>query len=285
MASKLQIFDIKLNALDRHQALENVAEFFNKKSPSLICTVNVEFVTRSFYDLEFKDILNHKSSLNIIDGAGIVWGVVILQSWRPNIPIIKYAYVILQWLVAIILYPVLVPLFTRKISKLSGSDFSVYLADWASKNHKTIFLLGNKYGLDPNVVEKAALEMQTKFYGLKIAGSHSGSADGQDEKTIIELIKKSGADILFCGFGSPSQEIWLAKNLNRTGCKIGIGLGGTFDFIAGVQRRAPRSFQIIGMEWLWRLLSNPRRLKRLPTLIKFVLKILLSLLEIEKSVT
>lgn len=270
----LSILDVKLNAINRYQAIDDVATFFSKKTSSLICTVNVEFLMRAQKGDEFRHVLNHKSSLNLIDGSGVILGIRLINSWKPGLPVIKQIYVFTQWLLNIILYPFLIAFYSRSIPKVSGSDFIWDLSRWAALNDKSLFLLGNKYGLDPNVVEKTSLELQTNIYDLKIAGSFSGSPKIDDEKNIIESIKHSGADILLCGFGSPDQELWLAKNLVRTGCKIGIGLGGSFDFIAGVQRRAPKPVQAVGFEWLWRIFTNPRRLLRIKSLFSFLYLIL-----------
>jgi exopolysaccharide biosynthesis WecB/TagA/CpsF family protein len=84
---------------------------------------------------------------------------------------------------------------------------------------------------------------------VKIAGSHDGTGSIADEKDIIEIIKRSDADILLVGLGTPAQEKWLARNLSKTGCKIGIGLGGTFDFIAGNQKRAVFGLQTLTGPW------------------------------------
>ena len=142
------------------------------------------------------------------------------------------------------------------------------ICKYAARENKRIFLLGYKKGLDPNAVEKTSLKLQTDIYDFKIAGALSATDSPSEEKYILGVIKKSSADILLCGFGSPRQEFWLKRNLSKTGCKIGIGLGGTFDFIAGVQKRAPKCMQIIGLEWFYRLLENPKRIKRQISLAK-----------------
>lgn len=259
----MNFFDLKFDAIKKQEALIKLDAFFNKLTPSLVATTNVELLMLSRLDEEFKQILN-KSALNLVDGAGIIWGYGIYKSWRPKIIILKQIYVFIQWFLSILFLPFFLVYFKRYVpEKLSGSDFIWDIAKYAAKNNKSIFLFGYKLGLHPNVVEKTSLKLQTAVYNLKIAGTHSGTESIAEEKAICAQIKESEADIIMLGLGSPRQEKWLNRNLKKTGAKVGIGLGGTFDFIAGSQKRAPKFMQKTGFEWLWRVLQNPRRLKRL----------------------
>lgn len=271
---KISILGIKLDPLDRYQSLSRIEEFFFKKTPSLICTINVEFIMTAQRNEEFKNVLNNKSALNTLDGSGVIWAYKLLSSWKPKTKVIRELYIFLQWLIYLILFPIFSAWATRSIPKISGADFVWDICQWASDNNKKIFILGNKAGLDPNSAQKASLELQTKIYNLKIVGAQSILPEESDNKSLVESIKKSGADILFCALGSPLQEIWLAKNLGRSGAQIGIGLGGTFDFIAGVQKRAPRFMSLFGLEWLYRLVRQPKRIKRQVALPRFTVAIL-----------
>lgn len=274
MTEKYKILDIKLDRLTRYQAIDKVADFFNRKSASMICTVNAEFIMNAQENADFKKVLNDKSAINLIDGSGVVWAVNFMHAYCPNIKILREIYILLGWCASLIFFPITSALISKKIPKISGADFVWDICKWASDNDKSIFILGNKEGLDPNAVQKASLELQTNIYDLKISGTRSSSPDAEFEKEDTELIKKSGADIVFCAFGSPAQELWLSRNLGRTNAKIGIGLGGTFDFIAGVQKRAPRFISLIGLEWLFRLIRHPRRFRRQLALPRFAIAIL-----------
>lgn len=271
---KISIFNVKLDNLDPIQATERIFSFLDKKSFSIITTVNTEFIMRSIENDDFLDILTKKSSLNLIDGSGIIWGYCLINSWSPKSKFIKQIYIIVQMIAYIVLYPLLLRLFCKKIFKTSGADLAWDVARKASEENKSIFLLGNKFGLDPTSVEKSSLELQTKIYNLKIAGALA--IDPIDNSKLInEEIKKSGADIIFCALGSPAQEFWLVHNLGKTGAKVGIGLGGTLDFIAGSQKRAPKFIQSLGFEWLYRLILQPKRIKRQSSLIRFIYQILI----------
>lgn len=259
----MKFFDIKFDNIKKQDAVIKLDSFFNKSTASLITTTNVELLMLSQLDEEFKNILN-KSALNLVDGTGIIWGYGVVKSWKPNIIVIKHLYVLIHWILSLLFLPFFLLYFKKYIpEKISGSDYIWDIAKYAANNNKTIFLFGYKLGLDPNVVEKTSLKLQTAIYNLKISGTHSGTESIAEEKEICSLIKKSEADILILGLGSPRQEKWLHRNLKKTGAKIGIGLGGTFDFIAGAQKRAPKIVQKTGLEWFWRLCQNPRRFKRL----------------------
>lgn len=274
--TKFNLLGVSLDLVSRTEAIEKIDRFFDKKSQSFLTTTNIEFIMISHHDDEFKNILNKKTSLNLIDGLGISWAVGILKSWKPKIVIIEQIYIFLQWIFSIILMPISLMIFKKYADKKSsGSDLAWDIVRYAAQKNKKLFLLGYKKGLDPNSAQKASLKFLTDIYNLNIVGAHSGTDSVAEEKEIVEIIKKSSADILMIGMGSPRQEKWLDRNLKLTGCKIGIGLGGTFDFIAGIQNRAPRWIQKIGFEWLYRLFQNPRRFKRQISSIPYFLYLVL----------
>lgn len=274
---KTEILNIKLDNISHTEANEKLCEFMDKKTSSIISTVNAEFIVNAQNDSEFKSILNHRSSLNLIDGMGVVWADYFNRIPTPNIVVLKEIYIVLVAVISLILFPIISIIFRKKIAnKISGIDFAWEISKMAAKKGWRLYLLGYKKGLDPASAEKASLKLQTNIYNLKIAGVSSGTESVVYEKEIIENIKKSAADILFICFGSPKQEKWLARNLSKTGCKIGIGLGGTLDFIADIQKRAPRWVQKIGFEWLYRIFQNPRRIKRLPSLFSFIFRVIVA---------
>lgn len=146
--------------------------------------------------------------------------------------------------------------FGRLKATTPGSDLTVRLCQLAAEHKQSVFLLG-AYG---TVAEQAAKMLQKHIPALKIAG-HS-NADPTDPH-IVATIKKSGADILFVAYGAPAQELWIAKHKHETGAKILVGVGGTFDMLAGTLPRAPKLIRAIHLEWLWRLTIQPSRWKRI----------------------
>jgi N-acetylglucosaminyldiphosphoundecaprenol N-acetyl-beta-D-mannosaminyltransferase len=104
--------------------------------------------------------------------------------------------------------------------------------------------------------------MQLRFGGLKIAGTHSGYFAASEESALIAKINRSGAAILLVGLGAPRQDMWIADNLWRLSPPVKIGVGGLFDFYSDRISRAPQWMREIGLEWLWRLIMEPRRMWR-----------------------
>lgn len=137
-----------------------------------------------------------------------------------------------------------------------GSDLVWHLCRLAAEINKSVFLLGAKEG----IAQKAATVLQQQIPGLVIAGTSSANPDNQE---ILEEITNSRADIVLIAYGPPAQEIWINQNMNKLGAKILVGIGGTFDMIAGVLPRAPKAMRALHLEWLWRLILQPSRIGRI----------------------
>lgn len=129
----------------------------------------------------------------------------------------------------------------------------------------TVGFLGGK----PGIADKTAECLTQNYPGLKVVFTQSGRPD----ESTVKLIDKK-IDILFVAFGSPKQEIWISENLNKLPVKVVIGVGGAFDFISGEVKRAPVWIRQIGLEWLFRLILQPWRIKRQLSLIYFIILIL-----------
>lgn len=266
----LKILDVKINPINKEELLKKFEQFLETKKPHLVCTVNTEFIVSAQNDTVFKDILNNKSAINVTDGVGVMWAAKFLSLNYPRIPVIGTLTVLLQWLLTGLLVPLYPRYFFNPIpARLAGSDLTWDIAKMANKNGKKIFLLGGA----PTAAERAALVLQTKIYGLKIAGIHSGNPK-DDTSEMVEAINKAKVDILLVAFGHPKQEKWLDQNMKKLSCQLCIGVGGTFDFIAGIQKRAPKWVQNIGMEWLYRLIREPKRFPRQTSILKFIFLVL-----------
>lgn len=263
---KVKILDISIDTFTKHEVLSFLLERIEQKTPINIATVNSEFVMTALDRPDVKEMLG-QTSLNLADGVGILWAAKFLSLnlpkdglWRIIVGILKLKLSLL----AIIFQP---KYLRQPIpEKISGSDFVYDLAKMATEKKMSIFLLGG----GPTIPKQAALKLQTDIYNLKVAGTYEGSPKIEDEDEIVALIKKDKPDILFVAYGVPVEELWLQRNLRKTGAKIGIGVGGTFDFLAGRKTRAPKFIQKIGLEWLWRLILEPSRFRRQLALPKFV---------------
>jgi N-acetylglucosaminyldiphosphoundecaprenol N-acetyl-beta-D-mannosaminyltransferase len=150
--------------------------------------------------------------------------------------------------------------------RVTGIGLIERLSQLAARTGMPVYFLGGAAG----VAADAAAVLEARFPGLRVAGTHDGyfTEDRNDE--VVEAIRSSGARLLFAGLGSPRQELWLAAHLRATGCGAAIGVGGSFDVLAGRVERAPQAFQRMGLEWLYRLIREPRRWRRQLALPKFV---------------
>lgn len=251
------VLDVKIDNVTKFEALEKFDELLNQKTRSIITTPNAEFIIFAQKDPEFMKIINDESKLNLADGYGVLWSAKFLSLKLPNEKILRIPLAILIWIFTLIFLPIFVRVKKQPLStKISGSDFIWDIARFAAKNNHRLFLLGGA----PTIAERTALKLQTDILDLRVGGVHSGRAENYEE--IIQAVNKSRSDILLVAFGCPKQEKWLSQHLGKTCCKIGIGLGGSFDFIVGIQKRAPIWVQNIGFEWLHRLINNPSRIKR-----------------------
>lgn len=265
---KISLLGVPIDSFSRKEVLRFLEQKISGKKPVLITTVNAEFLYRAINDKKVFSMLK-SSTLNLADGVGILWAAKFLSYKSPD-SFLRWPLTILRLLISLIAI-VLCPKYLRNPipERISGSDFIWDLSKFAVKSNYKVFLLGG----DPTVPEQAALKLQTDIYDLKVAGTYEGSPREDQEKKIITLIKKTEAEILFVAYGVPAEELWLERNLGKIGAKIGIGVGGTFDFLAGRRKRAPKFFRSIGLEWLWRLIVEPKRYKRQIVLPKLVWRI------------
>ena len=129
------------------------------------------------------------------------------------------------------------------------------------------------FGSAPGVAEKAKAKAERLYPGIEIVGTRNGFFTEADEAAIVQEIKEAQPDILLAALGVPKQEKWLSRHLRELGVPVCIGVGGTFDVMAGVMKRAPLWMQRAKLEWLFRGLMQPKRAGRLLALPKFVLKV------------
>jgi N-acetylglucosaminyldiphosphoundecaprenol N-acetyl-beta-D-mannosaminyltransferase len=152
--------------------------------------------------------------------------------------------------------------------RVAGIDLFQRLLYMAELQARSVYFLGAR----PDVLERMVRRIRVQHPGLTIAGSRDGYYAADEAPAVADTIKGSGADLLFLGMTSPKKEIFVATHGARTGAKVVHGVGGSFDVLAGVVKRAPRVWQRAGFEWLYRALQEPRRLGRryLTTNVAFV---------------
>ena len=202
-----------------------------------ICTVNPEFIMDARRDAAFAAALN-RADLRVPDGVGVLWAARLLGA----------------------------PLQQR----VTGSDGIYQISQRAAEQGWRVYLLGAEEG----VAERTAQILSERYAGLQVAGTYAGSPMEADWPMIHQLLSAAQPDILFVAYGHPRQELWIDRHRHELPAKVAVGVGGAFDFVAGVAQRAPVSMQRVGLEWLHRLITQPWRWRRMLKLPRFVLLVL-----------
>jgi N-acetylglucosaminyldiphosphoundecaprenol N-acetyl-beta-D-mannosaminyltransferase len=224
----VNILGVPVHAVTMPATLEWIAGAIDNGGPRQICTANPEFVMRARRDPAFRAVLQ-AADLVLPDGVGLLWAARRLGDSLPE--------------------------------RVAGSDLIYRLAERAAERGWRLFLLGAAEG----VAARAAARLQARSPGLAVVGTHAGSPRPEDEAAQVALIRAARPDVLLVAYGAPQQDLWIARNRERLGVPVSIGVGGTFDFVAGVARRAPRWVQRLGLEWLHRLARQPWRVGRIYT--------------------
>jgi len=227
----MKILGVRIDNLSLSEILNKVESFLSDNKQHYIVTSNPEFLVKAQKDEEFKNILN-QADLSIPDGVGLVLASLLLGE--------------------------------RIKERIAGVDLMEAICKKAVQKKWPVFL----FGAGPGVAEKTGGKLAKKYLGLQITGIHSPyfgfENDIQENQKIIGLINKSKTDVLFVALGAPKQEKWIYENLKRIpSVKLAIGVGGSFDFISGNVKRAPKLIRDLGLEWLWRLILQPWRIKRI----------------------
>ncbi len=233
---KTDILGVGVDAVTFNEAVKIVLSFLNEDKPHTVFTPNPEMIMLACRDKEFKDILNG-ADLVVPDGIGVVYAS------KLNKVKIK--------------------------ERVAGYDLTQALFDAIKETDFTVYFLGSA----PGIAEVARDKLIEKYPGLKIIGINDGYFDSKKEKLIIKDIKEKKPDILLVGMSMAKQEKWIDRHKNRLPCKILIGVGGSFDGFSQRVKRAPVMFQKLGLEWLYRLIKQPSRLKRQIYLPVFVFKV------------
>lgn len=229
----MEILGIRIDEVTMNEAVNRTTDFLNEDKFHMIFTPNPEMLMVAEDDAEFSKILND-SDMNIPDGNGIVWA-----SKRLNNPLSE---------------------------RVAGFDFIHKIFECGEVNPISFYFLGSKSG----VAEKAAANIQNNFSGVTVVGTHDGYFAVEEERELVESINKLKPDILLVALGAPKQERFIYKYKDELNCKIAIGVGGCFDVISGNVKRAPKIFIKLKLEWLYRGLTDFKRLKRLIAIPRFM---------------
>ena len=221
------ILGVNVHALTNAHTLALIESFIASGQPHQLCTVNPEFVVEAQHDEVFRQIIN-RATLALPDGIGLLKAAHFLKT-------------------------------TPLPERVPGSDLVVRLAELSHQKGYRIYFLGAQEG----VAEQAVAKLKIHYPKLNAVGCHAGSPALEDNESIAQRILPTRPDILLVAYGAPRQDKWIARNLERLHIPVCIGIGGSFDFIAGTAKRAPLWLQHLGLEWFHRLLTQPRRWRRI----------------------
>lgn len=233
----MRILHTRVDEMNMQQVLAAIESFIaafpNANSqPQHIVTINPEGIMLTQEDELFYQAVE-AASIVTADGSGVLWA-----AEKMGQPLTE---------------------------RVTGIDLTMQLMQLAAEKSWRVYMLGAK----PGIAEQAAANLRQQNAGLNIVGVDNGYFQDRQEQ-VIESIAAAKPDILLAALGMPFQEKWLYQHQEKLHCKVMIGIGGSFDVIAGNVRRAPQMWQKLRLEWLWRLLSEPARWRRYLAIPRFM---------------
>ncbi len=229
---------IDVSALSYEGIIEDLGNRIESGKQSTIIAVNPEKVMAAQRDPQVKELIN-ASTYQIADGVGILLAAKLKGG--------------------------------QITSRVTGVDMMSALLRFASEDGLPVYFFGAK----EEVVAKAIANIQETFPAIKVVGYTNGY--DKDEEALVQRIQQSGAKMIFVALGSPKQELWIQRNMPKlSNVQVFQGVGGSFDVFSGTVKRAPVAFRKLGLEWLYRLMASPSRIKRQLVLPIFLLKVLRS---------
>lgn len=246
MRTTVDILGVPVDNITMDEAINTIKKFLNSNKMHCVFTPNAELMMEAQRNIQFKQILCN-ASLVVADGAGVVLASKILK------PKLK--------------------------ERVAGFDLACNLFEAFSNTDIKFFFLGGK----PGVAKEAYQKLLNKNININLVGIRDGYFSEGEEESIINQINSSKTDILLVALGAPKQEKWIHKNKDKLNTKVCIGVGGTFDGIAGKVKRAPKFFQKHSLEWLYRLYKEPKRFFRMLDLPKFMFLVIAKKIRLYKT--
>ncbi len=231
---RVSIHGLKIHNTTVKEARDSILNMLSEPRMHAVFTPNAEIVMQAVRNPELANMLN-QADLLLADGAGVVLGSKLLK--------------------------------TPLREKVSGIDLAKALMS-LNQNPKLSFYL---FGGSPGVAEKAAVHLLSNYPGIRIAGYRHGYFQPEETPGIVADINSKKPDILYVCLGAPKQEQWITENSSALNCRAAIGLGGSLDVFAGVGKLAPEWMRKAGLEWLFRLIREPHRWRRMLDLPRFIL--------------
>lgn len=229
---RAEILGCRLDVIDMAGALQVVQDSIQSREPSQIITLNAEMIYRAQHERQLIDLYS-AARLVTPDGIGAVWALR-RAGWQIS-------------------------------RRVTGIGLTLKILDMAREKNWRVFFLGG----EPGIAEQAARKLAESDKPLMVVGVHHGYFSDDESPRIIEQVRAARPDVLLVGLGAPRQDIWIAAHLEVLGVPVCMGVGGTLDVLAGKAKRAPRLWRRLGLEWLFRLINEPGRIKRQMALPKF----------------
>jgi len=226
--ARVDVLGVGVSAIDPDDALREVTRWIDNDLRHYVCVTGVHGVMESQRDAELVRIHN-ESGLTTPDGMPMVWAAHAAGA--------------------------------KNTQRVYGPDLMLAVCERAAERGWTCFL----YGATDEVLEQLRSNLSDRYPGLRIVGTHSPpfrELTDEEDEAIVRQINESGAQIVWVGLSTPKQERWMASHVGRLNASALFGVGAAFDMHAGNLRQAPRWMQRSGLEWLFRLASEPRRLWR-----------------------
>jgi N-acetylglucosaminyldiphosphoundecaprenol N-acetyl-beta-D-mannosaminyltransferase len=226
MHRQIEILGAYVDKVTLDEAVQRTHEFIESGIPHQIVTVNVDFIRLAQENQDFMDIIN-RSDLAIADGMPLVWA----SGWSGE----------------------------KLPERVTGVELVDKCCEMAAREGLKVFLLGGEDG----VPEAAARIYTDRYPGLQVVGAYSppvGAFSDEEDRKIVDMIREARPHFLFVAFGAPKQDMWISRHREEIGVPVAIGVGGVFNFVTGRIRRAPVWMQSHGLEWLYRVFQEPRRL-------------------------
>lgn len=227
-AKRVDVLGVRVSAIDPRAALDLIAGWIERKERQYVCVTPVYSVTLGLDDPELRRILN-ESGMTTPDGMPIVWCG-------------RYAGA--EW-----------------IRRVYGPDLMADVLERSVGEGWTSFL----YGVTPETLDALERRLVERYPGLRIVGSWSPpfrDLTPEEDEDVIRRINEADPDLVWVGLSTPKQERWMDAHRHALNAPVLVGVGAAFDFHAGTKRQAPRWLRDIGLEWMFRLLTEPRRLWR-----------------------
>jgi N-acetylglucosaminyldiphosphoundecaprenol N-acetyl-beta-D-mannosaminyltransferase len=234
----VRILGLNVHDVDMKSTLDAIDEFVRDGSPHHLVTADASMLVMAQDDPELRTIIS-RAELVTPDSVGVLWAAKRQQQ--------------------------------RLRERVSGVEIVENLCARSAQSGYRLYFLG----AGPGVAEQAATRMREKYPGAQVVGTRDGFFKPEDAAEIVAEIRRRETDIICVALGIPKQEKWIAAHRNQLGAAVLIGVGGTFDVLSGNVKRAPRWMQKAKLEWLWRLISNPKKIGKVMMLPRFV-KLVLS---------